>query len=409
MKRFIEKNFLQKRYKFWAIFMICIVLVHNFPTIFVLAEDTDTNKSVEITAKACVLMEASTGRILFEKNMEEKVPPASITKIMTLLLIFEALEEGKFTLQDKVSVSEHAASMGGSQVFLEPYETQDVETMIKCITICSANDACVAMSEFVSGSEEAFVQKMNEKATQLGMNQTTFINCCGLDTDGHISSAKDVALMSRELITKYPAIKNYSTIWIDTIIHTTKRGESEFGLSNTNKLLKQYDGITGLKTGSTSLAKYCLSATAEREGLELIAVIMAAPDTKTRFAEAAKLLDYGYASCKLYEDTQEDFSIPFISVVKGKEEQIPIRVKEQFKYLCFDKEDPKSITKEIKLNESVEAPVQAGEEVGSIQYSLNGTVIGTIPIIAEQDVQKATYLDYLQKVVTCFFFIDRMS
>lgn len=376
----------------------------------VVTEDKSTTKvagehgtPVEITASSCVLMEASTGTVLFEKSKDASLPPASITKIMTLLLIFEALEEGKFTLEDKVSVSEHAASMGGSQVFLEPNETQTVETMIKCITICSANDACVAMSEFVAGSEEAFVQKMNEKAAELGMNQTTFLNSCGLDVEGHLSSAYDVALMSRELITKYPAIKNYSMIWMDTIIHTTKRGESEFGLSNTNKLLKQYNGITGLKTGSTSKAKYCLSATAERDGLELIAVVMAAPDTKTRFAEAAKLLNYGYATCRLYEDLHEDFTTEWLEVQKGKTNRVEVAPEKAFQYLCMNQEDSASITKKVQLLEQIEAPVCIGDTLGQITYYLNGKEIGSIPIVAKQEVEKASYSDYLQKLTKHFF------
>ena len=319
------------------------------------------------------------------------------------MYIFEAPEEGRFTLSDEVSVSEHAASMGGSQVFLEPYETQTVETMIKCITICSANDACVAMAEFVAGSEEAFVKKMNEKAKALGMTQTTFVNCCGLDVTGHISCAYDVALMSRELITKYPSIKNYSTIWMDTIIHKTKRGESEFGLSNTNKLLKQYEGITGLKTGSTSQAKYCLSATAERDGLELIAVIMAAPDTKTRFAEAAKLLNYGYAVCRIYEDTHEDFLVQPLEVKGGKEAQVELLPEKPFSYLCVNGEDPSAITKEIQLLESFNAPVTVGDKAGQIVYRLNGKEIGTVPIVAAQDIKKAEYADYLEKIFNRFF------
>ena len=227
-----------------------------------------------ITAPGAVLMEASTGTILFEKDSHTKRHPASITKIMTLILIFDALENGSIHLTDTVSVSEHAASMGGSQVFLEPGETQDVETMIKCISIASANDACVAMAEFISGSEEAFVTEMNARAKALGMNDTTFINCCGLDADGHMTSAYDVALMSRELTVRYPKIHDYCTIWMDTMTHVTARGSSEFGLTNTNKLIRQYEYATGLKTGSTGLAKFCVSATAEKDDMELIAVIM---------------------------------------------------------------------------------------------------------------------------------------
>lgn len=231
--------------------------------------ESSSGQAVNLTAKAAVLIEGNSGEIILEKNKDTELVPASITKIMTLTLIMEALEEGKIQLTDSVSVSEYAASMGGSQVFLEPNETQTVDTMIKCISIASANDAAVAMAEKIAGSEPNFVKKMNEKAKELGMKHTQFKNCTGLDDDiksGHFSSAYDVGLMSRELIMKHPGISKYSTVWMDTIIHKTKKGESQFGLTNTNKLVRFYDGITGLKTGSTSKAKYCLSATAKRNG-----------------------------------------------------------------------------------------------------------------------------------------------
>lgn len=254
---------------------------------------------IDISAKSAVLIDNNSGQIIYEKNKDKKVIPASITKIMTLLLIFDALKQEKIKLADEVSVSEYAASMGGSQVFLEPEETQTVDTMIKCISIASANDAAVAMAEYIAGSESAFVEQMNQKAVELGMAHTYFKNCSGLDDNiesGHYSSAYDVALMSRALITEYPDISNYSTVWMDTIAHNTSGGQSEFGLTNTNKLIRTYQGITGLKTGSTSKAKYCISATAERNGVNLTAVIMGAPDPKTRFTEAQNLLDAGFAN-----------------------------------------------------------------------------------------------------------------
>ena len=260
------------------------------------------NSGIELKSPSAILMEASTGQVIYEKDADTSLHPASITKIMTLILIFDAIKDGKIGLDDEVTVSEYAASMGGSQVFLEAGEKQTVDTMIKCISMASANDACVAMSEYIAGTESAFVAKMNERATGLGMNNTNFVNCCGLDTDGHMSTARDIALMSRELITKYPQIHDYSTIWMDTIIHSTRRGDSEFGLTNTNKLIKQYEWATGLKTGSTGLAKCCLSASANKDGIDLIAVIMAAPDSKTRFAEAVNLLNYGFNTCDIYKD-----------------------------------------------------------------------------------------------------------
>ena len=262
------------------------------------------------------------------KNKDERLRPASVTKIMTLLLIFEALEEGKINLMDDVSVTEHAASMGGSQVYLEPYEVQNVDTMIKCISIASANDASVAMAEHIAGSHEEFVARMNERAKELGMNNTNFVNCTGLDADNHYTTAYDIALMSRELITRFPQVSNYCTVWMDTFVHTTKKGRTEFGLTNTNKLIKSYKGITGLKTGSTSIAKYCLSATARRNNMDLIAVIMAAPDTKTRFMEAAKLLNYGFANYSVYVDDHKDITLEPVRVTKGISDYVYSKIKE---------------------------------------------------------------------------------
>ena len=265
------------------------------------AEGTkETAADLGITALAAVLMEAETGTVLYEKNPDQALSPASITKIMTLILIFDALESGQITLDEQVTTSAHAKSMGGSQVFLEEGESQTVETMIKCIVVASGNDASVAMAEHICGSETEFINRMNERAKGLGMTSTHFEDCCGLtDSRTHLTSARDVALMSRELITKYPQIHQYSTIWMENITHVTQKGSSEFGLANTNKLLKQYEYCNGLKTGSTSLAKYCLSATAEKDGIKLIAVIMAAPDYKVRFSEAKSLLQYGYGICKI--------------------------------------------------------------------------------------------------------------
>ena len=252
-------------------------------------KNPEGSQTLQIQAPVAVLMEASTGQIIYEKNADERRSPASITKIMTLILIFDAIDAGKIRLGDEVVTSAHAKSMGGSQVFLEEGEIQTVETLIKCIVIASGNDASVAMAEYISGSEAAFVQSMNERAKGLGMTGTHFVDCCGLtESPEHLTTARDIAVMSRELITKYPQIHNYSTIWMENITHVTKQGSREFGLSNTNRLLKMATNyrVTGLKTGSTSMAKYCLSATAEKDGVRLIAVIMAAPDYKARFADA---------------------------------------------------------------------------------------------------------------------------
>lgn len=365
--------------------------------------EESSGAAVEISSVSAVLIEGSTGRIIFEKNKDEKLRPASITKVMTLLLIFEALDAGQIKPTDEVTVSEYAASMGGSQVWLEPYEKQTVDDMIKCISIVSANDACVAMSEFIAGSEAEFVSRMNEKAKELGMKNTHFVNCCGLDIDDHYSSAYDVALMSRELITKHPEITKYSTVWMDTITHVTKKGESQFGLSNTNKLIKQYSGITGLKTGSTGLAKYCLSATANRNGMDLIAVIMAAPSTKDRFAEAAKLLDYGFANCSIYSDDNADLNLAPIRVKSGVKDQVSGKCKDIFSYICFKGENKEDITKEVELIDSVKAPIKENDKIGQVNYKLNGKSIGSVDIVCSENIDKAKYKHYLYKIINKYF------
>ncbi len=370
------------------------------------SENSSQVANLTIEAPSAILMEASTGRIVYEKNANEQRNLASVTKIMTILLIFEALESGKISLEDKVTVSEYAASMGGSQVFLEAGETQTVKDMLKCIIIASGNDAAVAMAEHIAGSETEFVKRMNEKCKVLGMENTHFLNSCGLDDDidkGHYSSAKDIAIMSRELIYRFPEVSEYATVWMDTITHVTRRGESEFGLTNTNKLIRTYNGITGLKTGSTSKAKFCLSATAKRNGMSLIAVVMAAPTPVLRFKEAAMLLDYGFANCSLYEDKHEDFLNQYLSVAKGKEEQVEILAEKDFSYICLVGESAENITKTVNLLEKAEAPITKGDKVGTIDYCMNGTKIGSVDIIANASVEKMTYMDCLEKMAYEFF------
>lgn len=361
-------------------------------------EKTTSGGAVDISAVSAVLIEGSTGDIIYEKDKDKELVPASITKIMTLTLIFEALDNGKLTLETPVSVSEYAASMGGSQVFLEPNETQTVDTMIKCISIASANDAAVAMAEKIAGSEEAFVKKMNEKAVALGMKHTQFKNCTGLDDNiesGHFSSAYDVALMSRELITKHPEISNYSTVWMDTIIHKTKKGETEFGLTNTNKLVRFYDGITGLKTGSTSKAKYCLSASARREDMDLIAVIMAAPDHKKRFSEAQALLDYGFANCHIYRDTDIAQALKPVPVQGGKEDQVVPVPKSTFSYLLKNEDSSAAPTRKISYFDAQKAPLKKGAPVGSVEYYEKDKKIGSVILAASKDIPAAGFTDYL--------------
>ena len=358
----------------------------------------DTQPAVEVTAPSVLLMEASTGTVIFEKDADTARPPASVTKVMTMLLIFDALANGSISLDDEVTVSEYAASMGGSQVFLEPGEIQTVDTMLKCIAVASANDACVAMAEYICGNEEEFVNRMNERAAGLGMENTHFVNCNGLDAEGHMTSARDIALMSRELITKYPQVHDYSMIWMENITHTTKKGTSEFGLTNTNKLVRQYEYATGLKTGSTGDAKFCVSATAEKNGIELIAVVMAAENSKDRFSDAVKLLNYGFGKCQLYTDESTD-GIRDAEVENGVEETVPVERSNTFSYLDTEGTGVNGIERAIVMEEPINAPVRKGDVVGHIVYSLDGNELGRTELIAGADVEKAGFLDNLKKIL----------
>lgn len=370
-------------------FLLTMVILITAVPVNVLGDEPD------IQAPSAILMEASTGEIIYEKNADEILYPASITKIMTLILIFDALAEGKISLEEPVTVSEHAASMGGSQVFLEPGEIQTVETLIKCIAVASANDACVAMAEHIWSSEEVFVDKMNERAKGLNMTNTNFENCCGLDTEGHVTTARDVATMSRELITKYPEIHNYSTIWMDSFTHVTRKGESEFVLSNTNKLLKQYEWATGLKTGSTSLAKFCLSATAKRNDIELISVVMASPSSKTRVSDSITLLNYGYGICHLYKDENMPMLTP-LSVKNSTKGSVECKYSGEYSHLFLESFDETLITKELEYITAPSAPIKQGDVMGQLVYKYNGEIIGTVDIVSAEDVAKSGYSDYLK-------------
>lgn len=355
--------------------------------------------SIGISAPHAVLMEVSTGTVLYEKDAHTSVPPASVTKIMTMLLIFEALEEGKINLEDTVVVSERAASMGGSQVYLEPGEKQTVDTMLKCIAIASANDACVAMAEYVSGSEEAFVNKMNERAKELGMENTHFVNCNGLDAKGHVISAYDVALMSRELLTKHPQIHDYCTIWMDTITHTTAKGSQEFGLNNTNKLIRQYEYCTGLKTGSTSQAGFCVSATAKKDDMELIAVIMNGETSKSRFLDATTLLNYGYANYQIYRDTDDEREqLPRIPVTAGVKNEVTPVYEQEFAYLLMNGESLAEIEKRLELPSELSAPVEKGDVLGTLGYYYKNEKLGEVNVLASETIEAAKYMDYVKRV-----------
>ena len=345
---------------------------------------------LELSAESAVIMEASGGQVLLEKNADEKKPPASVTKVMTLLLIFDALADGTITPDTEVTTSEYAASMGGSQVFLEAGEKQTVDTMIKCIAVASANDACVAMAEKIAGSEPAFVEKMNQRSAGLGMTNTHFVNCNGLDTEGHLTTARDIALMSRELITKYSQIENYSTIWMENITHTTAKGSSEFGLSNTNKLIRQYEYATGLKTGSTSGAKFCLSATARKDGVNMIAVVMAEPDSKTRIKDAIAMLNYGFGKCSIYQDEKALEKIVYAEVKHGMQEKAKGETLEGFRYVDTSGSDLSAVEKEVQIQKQT-APVKKGDQIGEVIYRLNEKTIGSVPVYATEGVGELTF------------------
>lgn len=345
---------------------------------------------LELSAESAVIMEASGGQVLLEKNADEKKPPASVTKVMTLLLIFDALADGTITPDTEVTTSEYAASMGGSQVFLEAGEKQTVDTMIKCIAVASANDACVAMAEKIAGSEPAFVEKMNQRSAGLGMTNTHFVNCNGLDTEGHLTTARDIALMSRELITKYPQVEDYSTIWMENITHTTAKGSSEFGLSNTNKLIRQYEYATGLKTGSTSGAKFCLSATARKDGVNMIAVVMAEPDSKTRIKDAIAMLNYGFGKCSIYQDEKALEKIVYAEVKHGMQEKAKGETLEGFRYVDTSGSDLSAVEKEVQIQKQT-APVKKGDQIGEVIYRLNEKTIGSVPVYATEGVGELTF------------------
>ena len=365
-------------------------------------EDRELNQvAAEVSAPHAILMEVSTGTVLMEKAADEKVHPASVTKIMTLLLILEAVKEGRISLSDTVTVSEHAASMGGSQVYLEPFEQQTVETLIKCIAVASANDACVAMAEHISGSEGDFVKLMNARAEELGMNNTHFVNCCGLDADEHLTTARDVALMSRELLRNHPEIHEYCTIWMENIVHTTARGSFEFGLTNTNKLIRQYQYATGLKTGYTKIAGFCVSASAKKENIELVAVIMGGADSKSRFQDAVTLLNSGFACCSLYTD-ENRIALPKIPVKNGVAEQVELQCAEEFSYVATDGSNLSQVERALELPEEVTAPVEKGAQIGRMVYTLNGREIGSTELLAAENVEKAAYGDYMGKVFRMF-------
>ena len=359
------------------------------------------NNSLNLEAGSAILIEQNSGQILYGYNVHESLHPASVTKIMSLLLIMEALDSGKITLDTKIPCSENAASMGGSQIWLNTTETLTVDEMLKAIAVVSANDCVVAMAEYLGGTEEGFVQMMNAKAKELGMNDTTFKNCHGLDEDGHLTSAYDIALMSKELLVKHPSITNYTTIWMDSL----RDGKS--ALSSTNKLVRNYSGCTGLKTGSTSLALYNLSASATRDGLSLIAVIMKAPTSAIRFDNATKLLDYGFANFSYSSFGEKGDVVKSISVNKGTESSINV-VYENSASILLPKGSESNVTYEVNLPDSVPAPITQGQVIGTISYILNNEVIATVNLVADSTINKINILSMSKDIYSSWFSLLRM-
>ena len=375
-----------------SIFIIITILFVSTPCIaYIWSENNATVETVanisedmlNLESEAAILIDQSTGKILYEKNSHEQLRPASVTKVMTILLIMEAIDNGEIKLEDKVSCSEKASSMGGSQIWLDTRETLTVHEMLKAICVVSANDCTVAMAEHLAGTEEAFVEKMNKRAKELGMNDTIFKNCHGIDEDGHVTSAYDISLMSRELLEKHPKITNYTTIYMDTL----RDGKSE--LVNTNKLVRNYQGCTGLKTGSTSLALFNLSASATRDGLSLIAVIMKAPTTKVRFAEAQKLLNYGFSNYSSVSFGEKGETVKKVKVEKGVEQEVNAILDSKASVL-IKKGQEKSVLQEIKIDEKISAPIEKNQKIGEAIYTLNGEEVAKIDILAEKEIKKIT-------------------
>lgn len=345
-------------------------------------------------------MDQKTGTVLYDYKSHEQLRPASVTKIMTILLIMEALDNGTISLDDNVPCSEKASSMGGSQIWLDTTETLTVNEMLKAICVVSANDCCVAMSEYIAGSEELFVEKMNNKAKELGMNDTCFKNCHGIDEDGHVTSSYDIALMSRELMTKYPKITEYTTIWMDSL----RNGESE--LVNTNKLIRNYEGATGLKTGSTSTALFNLSATATRDNLSLIAVIMRGETSKIRFEEAQKLLDYGFSNFEYVDCSKKDDIVKTINVDKGVFTSVDA-ILESDSGCLIQKGKSKSISTNISLPDKISAPIEYGQKLGEITYSIDGETISTVNIVARENVKKLNVVNMSARIIENWFKLFR--
>ena len=352
---------------------------------------------VTTNARSVALMEKETGTLIYAENEHEKLEPASVTKVMTLLLTMEAIDDGRLHYEDVLSASDHAASMGGSQVYIKAGEQLSVEDLLKAVCLASGNDASVMLAEGIAGSEESFVERMNVRAAELGMNDTHFCNCTGLPAEGHVTSAYDIALMSRELILNHPDIRRFTTIWMDSLRN------GAFQLANTNKLIRFYEGATGLKTGSTETAGNCLSGTAERDGMELIAAVMKAPTSADRFETAKNLLSYGFANYTLL-DVYPDEALPTIPVTMGKKDTVQPVFSEQNK-LLLEKTKVSGVEKTLELADSVTAPVSEGQELGTLTVTADGEVLAAIPLVAAEAVERLTYWDIVQKVLMQSLFV----
>lgn len=359
-----------------------------------------TKDELNLDCESAILIEQNSGQVLYEKNCHEQLRPASVTKLMTLLIIFEGLESGQITLQDKVPCSQNAASMGGSQIWLDTREELTVDEMLKAMCVVSANDCTVAMAEYMAGSESAFVDKMNERAKQLGMNDTTFKNCHGIDEDGHVTSSYDIALMSRELLTKHPDITNYTTIYMDTL----RNGQSQ--LVNTNKLVRNYKGATGLKTGSTSLALFNLSASATRDDLSLIAVIMKAPTSAKRFSEAQRVLDYGFKNYEFKQFGKNGDVIGKVTVEKGIEKEVNAMLNGNCGVL-LKKGSENNVVQNVNLPQKISAPVEKGQKIGQVTYSIDGKLLQTVDIISDKEVKKESLMNVVSYIYEKWFCLLR--
>ncbi len=366
---------------------LCLLLCLALSAMPIAAEETE---AVSVSAPAAILIEAGTGKVLFEKNSHERRAPASVTKIMTMLLTVEAVARGQIQLDEMVSCSENAASMGGSQVYLEPGEEMSVRDLLKAVAVASGNDAAVALAEHISGSSEGFVALMNERAQELGMADTHFVNCNGLDTPEHLTSANDIAIMSRELV-KHPLVLEFTGIWMDSL------RDGAFGLVNTNKLIRFYEGANGLKTGSTGIAKYCLSASAVRNGMNLIAVVMGAETSKERFNDATRLLDYGFANYAVTSSLLGADDLPPLPVLKGKTPLVTVGISDDFRILV-SKTKLSSIETKITLPERVSAPIKTGDVIGEVEFLSDGASIGKAEILAKTDSARVNPLDMLKKL-----------